>query len=328
MARIRTVKPEFFQHPRLCRLPFAARLLAIGLLGLADCQGRMVFNRKFIDGHVFPQDDVDLIKLCNLLQGAGWLRRYEVDGIEYLAVLNFRKHQRLAGREAKARSKFPGPPRETANASAGDTALLPESLPDDHPRQQRLVTGTGNREQGKEQEPPKAPRGPSEIDTLFAHWQDEVERVTGKRPRTKAKTFRSWASPRLKDSDLATCKRVVTWAARSPHQRARHLRDGDYLTGQTLWRASKFAEYETLSEDGRRSAHVGAAVDNAPTVRQWLDNDSRREQWLYSVARLHGDSTDEAIWNYTTKRGAEFSPPDALRDEAIALVREIAERLL
>lgn len=79
---------------------------------------------------------------------------------------------------------------------------------------------------------------------------------------------------------------------------------------------------------GSRAPQAPPTIDNAPTVRQWLDNDSRREEWLYSVARLHGDSTDDEIWNYTTKRGAEFSPPDALRDEAIAYVRAVAERLL
>jgi predicted Rossmann fold flavoprotein len=54
MARIRTIKPEFFSHEELSSKSAHARLLAIGLLTLADCEGRLRWVPMQVHAHVFP----------------------------------------------------------------------------------------------------------------------------------------------------------------------------------------------------------------------------------------------------------------------------------
>ena len=48
MARARNIKPGFFTNDELVELPFATRLLFIGLWTIADREGRMVDRPKKI----------------------------------------------------------------------------------------------------------------------------------------------------------------------------------------------------------------------------------------------------------------------------------------
>lgn len=57
MARIRTIKPEFWQHPKVMRVSRDARLLFLGLLNEVDDEGRMRWSAKRVAGVVFPGDE-------------------------------------------------------------------------------------------------------------------------------------------------------------------------------------------------------------------------------------------------------------------------------
>jgi len=93
MARARNIKPGFFTNEELVELPFATRLLFIGLWTLADREGRLEDKPKRIKMHLFPADEIDVDKALCDLQTSGFLTRYEVDGARYIQVLAFRKHQ-------------------------------------------------------------------------------------------------------------------------------------------------------------------------------------------------------------------------------------------
>lgn len=100
MARARNIKPGFFTNDGLVELPFEVRLLFIGLWTLADREGRLEDRPKRIRMEIFPGDDVDVDEALWLLQHAGFIVRYEVDGARYLEVVNFSKHQNPHPREA------------------------------------------------------------------------------------------------------------------------------------------------------------------------------------------------------------------------------------
>jgi hypothetical protein len=93
MARARNIKPGFFTNEELVELPFATRLLFIGLWTLADREGRLEDKPKRIKMNLFPADEIDVDKGLYDLQVSGFLVRYEVDGARYIQVLAFRKHQ-------------------------------------------------------------------------------------------------------------------------------------------------------------------------------------------------------------------------------------------
>ncbi len=109
MARIRTIKPEFFLDDELAELSPLTRLLFIGLWTLADCEGRIEDRPKRIRAQILPFDDGDTNLMLQSLHDAGFIRRYSVCGRSYLLVTNFTKHQRLSGNEAQSVSDIPGP---------------------------------------------------------------------------------------------------------------------------------------------------------------------------------------------------------------------------
>lgn len=113
MPRIRTIKPEFFSHEELSLKSPHARLLAIGLLTLADCEGRLRWVPMQVHAQVFPWEaSVNIEVLLGELIDASYVVHYSVEGKRYVQVVNFLKHQRLSGKEAKYKSKLPGPEQE------------------------------------------------------------------------------------------------------------------------------------------------------------------------------------------------------------------------
>jgi hypothetical protein len=152
MARIRSVKPEFFTSLAIGDLSERARLAFIGIWTYVDDYGRGTDDPRLVKAAVFPLDDRisvrDVAKIIDELAAACRLQRYEVDGRRYFVVVNWNEHQKIDRRSA---SKLPPPPGETVptghrTCSEGSTRMqrgLDEgSLPDQ---------GAGSRERIREQ---------------------------------------------------------------------------------------------------------------------------------------------------------------------------------
>lgn len=107
MARIRTIKPEFWTDEKVVELSAFARLLFIGIWNFVDDEGRMAFSPKRLKMQVFPSDDVDCASLIDELLRQGLVLVYEVNGARYMQVYGFAKHQKIDKRSA---SKHPAPP--------------------------------------------------------------------------------------------------------------------------------------------------------------------------------------------------------------------------
>ncbi len=58
MARIRTIKPEFWTSEQVMECAPLARLLFIGLWNFCDDAGRMALSPKRIKAQILPSDDV------------------------------------------------------------------------------------------------------------------------------------------------------------------------------------------------------------------------------------------------------------------------------
>ena len=107
MARARNIKPAFFKNEFLAEMAVEARMLFIGLWTLSDREGRLEDRPKRISLELFPFDKFDVDSMLNDLQSNKFLVRYEVDGIKYIQIINFVKHQDPHYRE-KA-SEIPAP---------------------------------------------------------------------------------------------------------------------------------------------------------------------------------------------------------------------------
>jgi len=112
MARIRTIKPTFWGSGDVARLSIEARLLAIGLVSMADDDGRFLASLAAISGYIFPNDDLPPTKVKRWIgevESVGFAVFYEVDGIRYGVLPNYRKHQRISHPQ---KSPLPAPPAE------------------------------------------------------------------------------------------------------------------------------------------------------------------------------------------------------------------------
>lgn len=107
MARIRSIKPEFWTDEKIVELSAYARLMFIGLWNFCDDSGRMTYSPKRIKMQIFPADPIDCSELLGEIRGASLIDVYVIDGVEYLAIKGFDKHQKIDKRTA---SKLPPPP--------------------------------------------------------------------------------------------------------------------------------------------------------------------------------------------------------------------------
>lgn len=108
MARIRTIKPEFFTSEDIVSLSPLARLLYIALWCEADKEGRLVWKPKTFKMRYFPADDCDINTLCKEITDAGLARLY---GEGYAVIPAFRAHQHINPRESD--SQLPEPHAST-----------------------------------------------------------------------------------------------------------------------------------------------------------------------------------------------------------------------
>lgn len=96
MARIRTIKPEFWLDEDLAEVSEPALLLAIGLLNYSDDDGYFKAHAGLLKAQVFPLRELSATVpvLLQELSSIGYIRLFfGSDGKEYGAVINFRKHQ-------------------------------------------------------------------------------------------------------------------------------------------------------------------------------------------------------------------------------------------
>lgn len=125
MARIRTIKPEFWQDEDLASVSETARLLAIGLLNIADDEGWFKANEMLVKAAIFPLCDTSSsIHTClTELSRIGYISMYECSrGRKYGRVRNFNDHQRI---NRPTPSRINGIDGLTECSVSGDGVLTP-----------------------------------------------------------------------------------------------------------------------------------------------------------------------------------------------------------
>ncbi|MCP1550684.1 MULTISPECIES: hypothetical protein [Methylorubrum] len=109
MARIRTIKPEFWTSEQVMECSTNARLAFIGIWNFCDDAGRMPASAKQIKALVFPSDDftsANVRGMIDELERNGLIRLYVVEEKEFLAVTGWH-HQKI---DRPQKPKTPEPP--------------------------------------------------------------------------------------------------------------------------------------------------------------------------------------------------------------------------
>lgn len=95
MARIRTIKPEFWGDEKLAPLPPIDRLVFLGLIGMADDAGRVVDTIRAIDGFIFPETEDSARESIDKLVDLGRIDRgVTASGQRILQIVNW-DHQKI-----------------------------------------------------------------------------------------------------------------------------------------------------------------------------------------------------------------------------------------
>jgi hypothetical protein len=123
MARIRTVKPEFFRHEKLQELGPLSMLIFEGLWTQCDRAGRFAWRAKTLKLDILPFITFDMESELNKLADAFFVIQYEHKGDLFGVIPTFLDHQRLTGKEAIEPPKHPAPPE----AKPRKTRKLPRS---------------------------------------------------------------------------------------------------------------------------------------------------------------------------------------------------------
>ena len=111
MARIRTIKPEFFRHEALYeaehKTGLPLRVAYAGLWTAADREGRFQWKPRQLKLDCLPYDDVDFEAVLVALASSGFIVPYEHEGHRFGYIPSWHQHQIINQREAK--SKLPDP---------------------------------------------------------------------------------------------------------------------------------------------------------------------------------------------------------------------------
>jgi len=116
VARIRTIKPEFFTSTQVVECSPTARLLFVGVWVFSDDGGVHPDDPIRLKMEVFPGDSFSREIVADLVEelvGAGLLRRFTSEGTSYLEVTGWR-HQKID----KPTFRFPRPPVTEASSNS------------------------------------------------------------------------------------------------------------------------------------------------------------------------------------------------------------------
>lgn len=236
MARIRTVKPEFWDSPSTARASAVARLAFIGMWNWADDFGRGTANPKELEGFIFPHDDLhelsggksrnfrDVMAEVSDCYGVIF---YVVNGRPYYAIPSWDKHQR---NERSAKAKHPGPDEADEPLTSANTVRIGSSAaPSRKSSELPIPSGAGTGEQGNRgtgEEPPSSPAAPprEDVESICTLLADLVESNGSKRPTITAR-WRTEARLLL-DKDgrpLAEVERLIRWCQSDPFWRTNIL---------------------------------------------------------------------------------------------------------
>lgn len=132
MARIRSIKPDFFFDEETATLHPDAQLLLLGLSTLADRDGRLENRPVRIKAALFPYRDVDVEARLSDLESAGAVVRYETNGKRCLALVHWSRDQKPHPKETSF--NLPDPPEKSRGRSRQDS---------DASRRVPMVVGSG-----------------------------------------------------------------------------------------------------------------------------------------------------------------------------------------
>ena len=157
MARIRTIKPEFWEDEKLAKLPVHARLLFIGTWNFADDNGALLANPVLMKSHIFPYEDIGISTISewiDMLVENGMLIRTTYNGKDYLVIRKFLIHQKINRKSIRINIPLPVVLQVIDEYNKTHGVLTEPSLQEREQGIGKRNDGTGMEEEMKEESAP------------------------------------------------------------------------------------------------------------------------------------------------------------------------------
>lgn len=196
MARARNIKPSFFTNEVLGTEDPLVGLTFIGLWCLADKDGILEDRPARIKAELFPyREKLDINRYLTVLERTCHVQRYVVDGIGYIKVINFSKHQHPHHTEKP--KGFPQPPAldskclltPLSNGYTPSDSLIPDSLIPD----------------SKDNVPRK--RGTTYPDDFESFWNE----YPGQAKSSKSATYKAWKDQKINGHASEVMSGLEAW---------------------------------------------------------------------------------------------------------------------
>ena len=269
MARARNIKPSFFMNEDLGQADPLVSLLFISLWCLADREGRLEDRPLKIKAQTFPYREIsDFNGYLTVIERLGLIERYSVDGIAYIQVVNFKKHQ--SPHNTEKASDIPSPEKKdiknselnsngdlTVNSRKDFGGNTPDSLiPDSLIPENNIVDSCESPAPEN-----KAPKFTADDRNLAEHMLTEIRKIS-----PSAKATKSWPDDirlmRERDGHtLDEIKAMFAWANADPFWSANILSPSKLRDKWAQLEAQRNRP-KTNQPQQRQSAHGGfASID-------------------------------------------------------------------
>ena len=153
MARIRTIKPEFFTSPDTAKASVEARLFYIALWCWADDWGVGEANMNALLGFAFPEDDdktrKEIQSLCKEVANTYGTLFYENNGRYFYQIPAWEDHQKTQRRAKRRNPTHDDPESQPDKRIYGEPETSEHLQGTSESTQGNDQEGTGEKEQGK-----------------------------------------------------------------------------------------------------------------------------------------------------------------------------------
>ncbi len=225
MARIRTIKPEFFTSEDIVLLSPLARLLYIALWCESDKEGRLAWKPRTFKIRYLPADDCDIDALSRELVASGLVKLYG-NGLAYIPT--FGRHQHINPRESASCLPAPDACSPVTDASARVTDA---SAPDSDAQGGREGKGREGKDRNSSASADAERDG---LDDLSVEQQPRFDRfwVAYPKKRSKGDAVKAWRKIRPSES-LVT--RMLSALAKAKTSADWKREGGQYIPHPASW---------------------------------------------------------------------------------------------
>lgn len=248
MARIRTIKPEFFRHEAIQDLEAAnigdcCMLVFEGLWTQCDNQGIFPYKPRQLKLDILPFLNFDMKKTLELLENAGFLYKYSINEKQYGIIPSLPEHQRFNGKEAGEEGrKYPPPLSNFCEApgkqqgSNGEATGNFQEAPWKHvPAQEREWSKGNELKTSLSQLDLPDPPEPKPEPKTFPSNSDEIrlgefllKHILKNNPEAKKPDIQVWAKSidlmiRIDKRSVTQIREMISWCQKDPFWKANIL---------------------------------------------------------------------------------------------------------